>query len=149
MVKTRSSTEYEHIGWKRAEGYRHDDVIVVRLIKLGITGKTNEGRMVRICNRDYAKFRCSEAKVLEIVDWQGKEKTEAWSTYSGMPPVHYVVGKTVVPHGWNTDLDVICGGGIHYFTTKKAARQFRTRWERFHCGGKHGLVTCDECHWAM
>jgi len=154
MVKTRTASYSQRIGWKYGVSHlyrRHDPIgrkPTMRLIKMEILGLTNEDRP-RVCNKNYAKFRCSKVRVLEIVNASGKKMSEAWSPLN--KPLRYLSGRTQTPHNVYSDSDRVCAAGIHYFKTKAAAREFyaenTTRWAirgRFGCGAKRvfGQAVC-------
>ena len=90
-------------GWKKCQ----NDVIVHVLVPKDAKRSNATGR----------KCRASKVKVLEII---GAE--EGISTYSSA--VIYRAGKTVKADIWNEDRWVECGGGIHFFITRKEAELY-------------------------
>lgn len=112
-----------HIGFKKAcYGW---------IVKLQIIGENNEHRRgVEECNKGRARFRCSEAKVLDIYHYQRcrqrwyrggvVEKTNvAMSMWDRT--FEYIVGETVKVDNYETQVDKVCGAGIHYYLSEEAA----------------------------
>lgn len=102
-----------HIGYKKCQGGR--------IVKLEILGEHNEDR-TDIVDKQFAKMRCSKAKVLKIHDFQDETKT--FDTAYGLNDHSFVyrVGEIVEPtEAFDRDLDKVCTSGIHYFLTKEPA----------------------------
>ena len=68
-----------------------------------------------------AKYRCNKAKVLKIEDNEGKEYPEATTHCYQDKKLKYVVGEEVEEKNYNTDNEVVCGEGIHFFLDKEVA----------------------------
>ena len=102
------------IGYKKCSGY---------VVVLEITGETNESRE-DIVEPKYAKYRCSEANVLAILnlDRTPASQTTVRSDYDG--EFMYTVGLRVVPHYWDPHINEVCSGGIHYFKRFKVAKMY-------------------------
>ena len=90
-------------GWKKCK----DGVLVRVQIPANAARSNATGR----------KCRASRVKVLEIIGAK-----IAVSTYDNKTT--YEVGKTVKADYWNEDRWVECGGGIHFFITKKEAELY-------------------------
>jgi hypothetical protein len=100
------------IGYKRGKNNR--------IIVLKIVGKHNESRK-DIVNKNYAKMRCSKAKVIDIYNMDDKDEkfNEAFSLHVG--EFKYTINEIVEPDKYDEDLDMVCTGGIHYFKSFEAA----------------------------
>lgn len=68
------------------------------------------------------KCRTQSAKVIKIEDSCGNQLKYGYSMHNDS--FKYVVGKTVVAKDFNLQYNVECGGGIHFFRTKKEALAF-------------------------
>jgi uncharacterized protein YjbI with pentapeptide repeats len=90
-------------GWKKCRG----GVIVHVMIPKKAKRSNATGR----------KCRASEVKVLEVI---GAIKGVSIYTES----IIYTKGKTVKADVWNEDRWVECGGGIHFFITRKEAELY-------------------------
>jgi hypothetical protein len=90
-------------GWKKCQ----NNILVRVLIPAKAKRSNATGR----------KCRASYVKVLEIV-----HAKKAVSTYDDKTV--YEVGKTVKADKWNEDRWVECGGGIHFFITRKEAELY-------------------------
>lgn len=102
-----------------------DEWIVV-LRKLPDT-KTNESRD-GVVNPLCAKFRADKLFCVKIINAltlkDTSEVTNIYTTYGFYPYniyTKYIVGKVVVPDGFDTNLDRICTKGIHYFNSLEPA----------------------------
>jgi antitoxin component YwqK of YwqJK toxin-antitoxin module len=106
--------------WKLFKNVGYKKACDNRIVVLEILGKNNENRK-SIVNRDYAKMRCSEARVLDIysIDDFEKKFTEAKSLHNA--DFIYRVGEIVRPLKYNSNIETVCGGGIHYFLSREAA----------------------------
>lgn len=114
-------------GWKYADG---------KIVELEILGINNEDRW-GVCDPDRAKFRCSAAKVLSIVDREnGKPYKCAVSSgkYGNRIRTRYNVGQMVYPDMYTLNSDCVCGHGIHYFKTRDAAVRYPSSWVISDCG---------------
>ncbi len=92
-----------------------NSIVMLELLE---DSKTNEKRD-DVVNDKYAKFRCDKAKVIDITNVKTGETMEKdlsiWNR-----GFDYTVGE-IVKTDFNTNLNVICTVGIHYFKTKEAA----------------------------
>ena len=92
-----------------------NSIVTLELLK---DTKTNEKRK-GVVNDKHAKFRCNKVKVINITNPKtGETMKEDGSIYN--PHFHYRVGK-IVETDFNTNLNLVCVKGIHYFKTKEAA----------------------------
>lgn len=88
--------------------------------------KTNEDRK-NITNKNYAKFRASTLKVIEIfsVNYPSytvkKIVTNFWGRIT-----RYEVGKSVEPNKFDENINNVCSEGIHYFKTIIPAYYYRS-----------------------
>jgi len=71
-----------------------------------------------------AKYRCNKVKVLKIEDNEGTEYQEATTLSYQDRKLKYVVGEEVEEKNYNTDNEVVCGEGIHFFLDKEVALLF-------------------------
>lgn len=111
-------TSKRGIGYKRLRG---DKIAVIRIM-----GINNETRTVNGDKR-FAKYRCSEAKVLRIEDVNDPTKTYTcgFSLYGvRYHSIMYKPGETVVPDSYDLNLGRVATHGIHYFKTREAAASF-------------------------
>ncbi len=95
------------IGWKKCKDEKENKVIVKLLIPSKAKRSNGSGR----------KCRAEFAKVLEIIG--GKKAISLHDSVT-----EYKVGKTVKCDKWNEDRWEECGGGIHFFITRKEAEDF-------------------------
>ena len=119
----RSTPLHPHLGFKRTEGNR--------LVTLVILGKTNEKR-AGVKDPEYAQFRTSRARVINIKNFNDSDITYEDATSVFDPEFIYHVGDEVFPKlDYDTNLpNQVCGNGIHYFTTKDAARDYFGRYDK-------------------
>ena len=100
------------IGWKKC--FSHGVRVLVKL-------EIPKGAIVFSINNN--KCRTNVAKVLEITSLNGKEKFNiASSTFDRL--FKYRVGETVVEPNFNCQYNEECAKGIHFFKTKKEAKQY-------------------------
>ena len=96
---------------------------IVMLEKLEDT-LTNESRS-NIIDRRYAKFRANKLLVKKIVDVTTLEELDKvynfllGSKFNGK--MKYTVGQIVSVDDYDTDLEIVCSTGIHYFLTLERA----------------------------
>jgi antitoxin component YwqK of YwqJK toxin-antitoxin module len=97
-----------------------------RIIVLEIIGKHNESRK-DIVDKNYAKMRCSKAKVIDIYNMDNKDEkfNEAFALINN--EFKYTINKIVEPNKYNDNCDTVCTGGIHYFKSFEAAYQYMQR----------------------
>lgn len=112
------------IGWKKCFT-REKGMIRSVLVKLSIPEDAE-----RICGTTN-KCRCSKAKVLEITSLDGKKKynyadsIRLFKNAELYPAtLHYVVGEMVYPDKFDPDPWETCSNGIHFFMTRKAAKEY-------------------------
>ena len=79
-----------------------------RIIVLEILGKHNEDRKDII--KDYAKMRCSKAKVIDIYNMNNKDEkfNEAFGLHD--KTFKYTLNEIVVPDKYDEDCDTVCTG---------------------------------------
>jgi hypothetical protein len=88
----------------------------------------NESRK-SVINKDMAKFRCNGLNVVVIFDLELQKTVDyiIHNTNSWFIPetlTCYQVGLSVKPDDFDTDLNIICSNGIHYFLTLQAALSY-------------------------
>jgi antitoxin component YwqK of YwqJK toxin-antitoxin module len=107
-----------HIGYKKGQDNR--------IIVLEIIGKHNELRK-DIVDKNYAKMRCSKAKVIDIYNMDNKDEkfNEAFGLL--IKEFKYTINEIVEPDEYNDDCDTVCTGGIHYFKSFEATYQYMRR----------------------
>lgn len=82
---------------------------------------TNEDRK-NVVEKKYAKFRANKLKVVEIINTiNGISEDQIVNVSDHGFPLLYKVGSVVECDEFNKNIDVVCGGGIHYFKTFIAA----------------------------
>lgn len=88
---------------------------------------TNELR-TKVINADHAKFRASVLEVVLIVSIKDTNdrpqqvlNTFVYYLTDEKYDTLYTVGETVVPHVFDTNINSVCTGGIHYFKTLETA----------------------------
>jgi hypothetical protein len=104
----------------------HDCILMLEKPQIGFI--CNESRK-SVINKDMAKFRCNGLNVVVIFDLELQEivnsiihNTNSWSIPKTL--TWYQVGSFVKPDDFNTDLNIICSNGIHYFLTLQAALSY-------------------------
>jgi antitoxin component YwqK of YwqJK toxin-antitoxin module len=87
--------------------------------------KTNMHRK-SIKNQEYAKYRCNIALVANIEDIHGLGKVFpfAKNRYFTKKTITYYLGTIIKEPLYNTDINVICTSGIHYFLNKEQALHY-------------------------
>jgi len=113
------------IGYKIAQVQLNEQDIRRVLVTLEISNddinfKSNLHRK-DIVDATKAKYRCNKAKVLKIEDAEGKEYPNATTHCYQDKKLKYVVGEEVEEKNYNTDIEVVCGEGIHFFLDKEVA----------------------------
>ena len=107
------------IGYKKAQdGY---------IVKLEIRGKNNENRS-NIVDPIHAKYRCSEATVLDIFHWKTGKKIESIGGLHN-PKFIYNLNETIITR-FDKNLEVVCSEGIHYFKTLEQAENWGSSFPR-------------------
>lgn len=99
------------------------------IAKLEILGINTQNRpSVKEENQQYAKYRCSIAKVLDI--YKDEEKTNMGvSTYNDK--FVYTVGEIIKPDAFDVKKKNVCSSGIHYFLDEKVANDYNPRLQRY------------------
>lgn len=106
-----------HVGYKQCQDNR--------IVKLRIDGENNEMREgVKRANKRFAKFRCAQALVLDIYNPESGEKFTSATSLNEYTFI-YKVGEVVKPHLYDEDINKVCGGGIHYYLSEKAAIHYK------------------------
>ena len=108
------------LGYKVA---KNDDVRVVVTLFISTCAQTNVNRS-SVMVKETAKHRANKALVLEIQDSEGKYYDSAVSFNFPEKSLTYKVGETVTEPCFDTDLEVVCGEGIHFFLTRSTAEQY-------------------------
>jgi hypothetical protein len=82
-------------------------------------------------NADYCKYRAECAYVEEFCDLEGKPLSNVRKAYSIYKPygmsqfiLVYTKSEFVYPEYYSSNINLICGGGIHFFKSMKAAFSF-------------------------
>lgn len=98
-------------GYKTAQ----DRLVILKIPK---SAKCNVGRN-NVKFEDTAKYRCSKAKVMAIMDWEtGEYKSQAQSDSDN--GFIYRLGKTVKTK-YKKNSNTVCAKGIHFFTSEFGA----------------------------
>jgi antitoxin component YwqK of YwqJK toxin-antitoxin module len=96
-----------------AENKGNEDIITI----------TNETRKGVVCEK-YAKFRANRLKVIRIFNFEDLTEcnmiTNEYSVFPSIKTIYYVKHIAECDE-FTEDLDVVCGGGIHYFKSIIAA----------------------------
>jgi antitoxin component YwqK of YwqJK toxin-antitoxin module len=101
------------VGYKKA---LNNHLVV---LEIPLSAQHNMNRH-EIKDKKFAKYRCSEAVVKEIVDLNtGKTVNEAYSFHKF--DFKYVKGHKVVPDKFDPNIDKVCSGGIHFFLDRQCA----------------------------
>jgi antitoxin component YwqK of YwqJK toxin-antitoxin module len=104
------------IGYKKAR----DNHLVI--LEIPFWAKHNIHR-TDVKDKQFAKHRCSEAFVKDIVNLNtGESVNEAYSFHKY--DFKYVKGQKVIPDTFANDLNNVCGGGIHFFLDKHRAEKY-------------------------
>ncbi len=88
--------------------------------------KCNEGRE-NIINKQFAKYRANGFYVQAIIDYNTLEEIGILIHYYKKKHIIYEVGKLVTPDHFDNNLNLICGRGIHYFITLRAAYYYDSK----------------------
>lgn len=82
-------------------------------------------------NRDYAKYRAKCAYVEDITDLSGNTLPDVRIAYSIYKPygladhaLVYRKGQFVYPEHYTNDINIVCGGGIHFYLTLEAVTSY-------------------------
>ncbi len=94
------------------------------LVTMEVLGENNEHRD-GVVDRNRAKFRCSEARVLSIetID-EGRAIETATSFHydDDGNKLIYQAGETALPDRYYPNPNIVCEAGIHYYLTKNALK---------------------------
>ena len=113
------------IGNEPIIGYKMASWDKLVILEIPPTALHNMNR-TNIADRRFAKYRCSEAFVKEIVDLKtGINVMEAFSKQVGS--FNYVVGQRVFPEFFDRNLEKVCTGGIHYFIDRPRAEMYERK----------------------
>ena len=107
------SEKSQHIGYKKCRDGR--------IVVLEILGEHNKDRE-SVVNEQFAKIRCSRARVIEIYNMHDPEikYEEAFGIYD--KAFKYTVGEVVEPiNKFKKNRNIVCASGIHYFLTEEPA----------------------------
>ena len=101
-----------HIGYKKCQDGR--------IVKLEIIGQHNENRK-DIVDKNFARIRCSEARVLDIYDMYDSriKYSEAFGLHDRT--FSYRRGEIVKSDHFDLDLEQVCSNGIHYYLSEEPA----------------------------
>ena len=126
-----------NIGYKKIFSIPNGKESKIPLIcVLEILGQNNENRK-GVADPDFAKFRCSKAKVLQIFSMP-KDAPDLEKTTLSNIPRYYVKGESWYPEkkivyqinqiitvdNYDENVEETCSRGIHYFKTMEAAFWF-------------------------
>jgi hypothetical protein len=94
--------------------------------------KTNEARKGLI-DSDYAKYRGSEFKVLNIINkYDVTKKVEEINSSHRYNPITYRIGEIVKSNFYDENIQEVCSTGIHFFLTFERAYMYENDSERIH-----------------
>ena len=94
-----------------------DWLVVMKKIKNTIT---NEMRIVK--DKAHAKYRANKLLVVDIINMNDpSQRKECIINCFESIEQTYEINKITTCNDFNPDINVICGGGIHYFTTLECA----------------------------
>jgi len=99
-------------------------VPIVAVLIIAADVKTNMDRAIYGGNPDYCKYRSECAFVEEFLDLTEKpllNVAEAYSWYMPSKSFVYKKGQFIYPDHFHSNIDKICGGGIHFFKVFQAA----------------------------
>lgn len=118
--KYEKDEKYVYKACNNGEGEQRVWIVIMEKCKEDT--KTNEERK-DVANKNRAKFRANKLMVVEIINYDDiKTKTTfIVNTTDYGKPLRYEVGKIVECDQFDDDVNVVCGGGIHYFKTLQAA----------------------------
>jgi antitoxin component YwqK of YwqJK toxin-antitoxin module len=107
---------------------------------------TNESRN-GVINKNFAKFRGNMFKVVKIIDIENAKtiKTEILNRYTFSSDtvfdLKYVVGEIVEDKKYDTDINVVCSHGVHFYSSLKAAFCYRTNPDKKYTGLWYGWTS--------
>jgi len=124
------------VGYKSAfykkESFEEDSKAIRVLVTLLIpmNAKTNYDRK-NISNPIYAKYRTNCAKVINIIDENGKQYNEAYTAFYEKKIMYKL--DEIVKTEFDYNIDVVCGKGIHFFLNRFVAfnygrKIFEQKW---------------------
>lgn len=106
----------EMIGYKKICNESYHDNLIAELEIQGINNCARTG----VVDSNYAKFRCSQVKVLSIKHmFTGEEQQVGWSMYDNK--FMYTVGEIITIQDYQIDDEICADKGIHFFKTYDAA----------------------------
>lgn len=104
--------------------------------------KTNESR-TNIYNLMYAKCRANKLEVCRIIDIDSLLDVKQIENHYDQKRLEYKVGNVVYPDYYDSNLQNVCSGGVHYFKRLKRAYYYRDRphgwigdWEEWDDDGR-------------
>jgi antitoxin component YwqK of YwqJK toxin-antitoxin module len=112
------------LGYKIAKS-DHEKVIITLEIPEDALTNMNRKDVVDVA---FAKHRTNKAKVISIEDLDGNTFNKATSSHYKNKSLVYEVGKTVYVDDFDTNIDLICSSGIHYFLDKELAKMYDYKW---------------------
>lgn len=131
-------------------------IVVMEKLADTITNESRKGINNEVINTDTAKFRADKLRVVLIIDLKDGTTTTTTITnrfihnpsyfMNTLPYIfttEYEVGSIALPNHFERDLDIVCGGGIHYFRTVEPAffynrythKSFTGVWKKWTCDG--------------
>jgi len=109
------------IGYKKAQ----NNVLVI--LEIPYDAKHNIDRK-NIIDKQYAKYRCSHAKVIDIIDLNNNTSID--KAYSLHYPIFiYELGQELICDNFDTNLEKLCSRRIHFFLDKDRAILYNTKIE--------------------
>lgn len=112
------------------------------LIILGVNPDDTNLKRTRVVNKDTAKFRCRKAFVVDIQHKDTGELVDSiCSNYN--PNFIYKRGEYIEEPAYNTNINIVCSKGIHFFTTKEPAflykyipKKYNGIYQKWHDNGQ-------------
>lgn len=103
-------------------GYKlcRDNHLVI--LEIPPTAKHNMDRS-SIVNKQFAKHRCSEALVKEIINLINNQSVSEAFSMNALN-FKYTVGQKILPDGFDPNVELVCSSGIHYFLDRKRAEMY-------------------------
>jgi antitoxin component YwqK of YwqJK toxin-antitoxin module len=104
-------------------------VVIMKKLPDTITNETRSD----VVDKFYAKFRANKLFVVKIVNKFSTEKSTDYvqNTFYLEKKITYVVNEEVCADNFDTNNDVMCGAGIHFFNSFKAAFFFEFPHKNF------------------
>jgi len=101
------------IGYKKAR----NNILVT--LQIPYDAKHNIDRK-NISDKQYAKYRCSHAKVIDIIDLDNNTSIDKANSLHDSK-FSYTLGQDVICDTFDTNLENVCSEGIHFFLDKDRA----------------------------